>query len=160
VHPKCSASRPVVSVSLFHARGVFSFAGCFVRRCVTSRRCAHSAGVKHLVGALRAYRVGVKRSGGVICADGVRGFTHQRGFTLLTPRGVPLSSRPSSRKHTRIRCVMLQEKFHREMKTCCLDKERKERLYILRLSKPSRAFHRSTQISTLQRNLKPKFSTN
>jgi hypothetical protein len=94
-------------------RGVFRHAVCFVRRGVTSSRRAHSAGVKRPVGAFRADGDGVKHSGGVLCTDGVRRFTHQRGVTLLTPRGVPLSTPPSSPKHTRNRRVMLQEKFHR-----------------------------------------------
>jgi hypothetical protein len=93
---------------------VFRDAWCFVRRGENSSRRAHSAGVKRLVGVLRADGIGVKRLGGVLCADGVRYFTHQWGFTLLTPRGVPLSTPPSSPKHTRNRRVMLQGKFHRD----------------------------------------------
>jgi hypothetical protein len=57
----------------------------------------HSAEVKRPVGAFTADGDGVKCSGGVLCTgvlctDGVRGFTHQRGAILLTPRGVPLST--------------------------------------------------------------------
>jgi hypothetical protein len=80
---------------------------------VTSRRHAHYAGVTRPVGAFRADGEDVKCSGAVLCTDGVWGFTHQPGVTLLTPRGVPLSKPPSSAKHTRNRRVLVQEKFHR-----------------------------------------------
>jgi hypothetical protein len=92
---------------------VFRTAGSAVLWGVTSRCGAQSAGVKRPVGAFRADGDGVKRSGGVLCTDGVRGFTHQRGLTLLTPRGVPLSTPLSSAKYTRNRRVILQERFHR-----------------------------------------------
>jgi hypothetical protein len=114
-----SHRQPVVSATIFHPRGVFRDVGCFVRRGVTSSRHAHSAGVKRPVGAFRADGDGVKRSGGVLCTDGVRGFTYQPGVTLLTSRGVPLSTPPSSAKHTRNRRVMLRERFLRDYRRIC-----------------------------------------
>jgi hypothetical protein len=116
---RVSHRQPVVSATVFHPRGVFLDMGCFVRRGVTSRRYAHSAGVKRPVGAFSADGDGVRRSGGVLCTNGVRGFTYQWGVTLLTPRGVPLSTPPSSVKHTRNRRVMLQERFHRDYRRIC-----------------------------------------